>query len=156
MLRRFLQTDDDVSATVMRLILGIVFIPHGAQKVLGLFGGYGFSGTIQGFGKMGIPSWLTVLVMACEFGGAILLILGLLTRLAALGIGAVMVGAILLVHGKVGFFMNWSGKQPGEGIEYHLIALAVVVALIIKGGGAFSVDRALTRDSGGTAPLPAP
>jgi putative oxidoreductase len=156
MLRRFLQTDDDFSATVLRVVLGIAFIPHGAQKVFGLFGGYGPSATIQGFSKMGIPPALTVVIMAAEMGGAILLILGLFTRLAALGIGCVMVGAVLLVHGKVGFFMNWSGKQLGEGFEYHLIVLAVVVALLVKGGGALSVDRALTREGGRTAPLPAP
>src|SRR5437879_11158882 len=149
MLRRFLRTDDDVSALVMRLTLALVFFPHGAQKVLGWWGGPGASATIQGMGKMGMPPALTVLIMAAELGGSLLLILGLLTRLAAFGIGCVMAGAIFLVHFKVGFFMNWAGTQKGEGFEYHLLALGLAIALLIKGGGALSVDGALAgQDSG--------
>ena len=143
MFRRFLQTDDDVSALVMRLTLGVVFFPHGAQKVLGWFGGPGASATIQGFAKMGMPPALTVLILAAELGGSLLLILGFLTRLGALGIGAVMAGAIFLVHSKVGFFMNWSGTQKGEGYEYHLLALAATAFLMIHGAGAASIDRLL-------------
>jgi putative oxidoreductase len=146
MANAFVRTRDDYAALVMRLFLGVVFFAHGAQKVLGWFGGHGAQATIQGFSKMGLPPAVTVLVMAAEFGGGILLILGLLTRLAAIGIGAVMVAAIILVHGKVGFFMNWAGMQKGEGFEYHLLAIALVVALLITGGGALSVDRALSRD----------
>jgi len=156
MFRRFLQTDDDVSALVMRLTLGVVFFPHGAQKVLGWFGGPGASATIQGFAKMGMPPALTALILAAELGGSLLLILGFLTRLGALGIGAVMAGAIFLVHSKVGFFMNWSGTQKGEGFEYHVLALGLAIALLIKGGGALSVDRALTREGRGAVALPAP
>ena len=150
MANRFIRTDDDFGALVMRLVLGLVFFPHGAQKVLGWFGGHGASATIQGFSKMGFPPVVTVLVMAAEFGGSILLILGFLTRLAAIGIGALMVGAILMVHAKVGFFMNWAGTQKGEGFEYHLLAIGIALALLIKGGGAFSVDRALSRDDAGS------
>jgi len=156
MFRRFLRTDDDVSALVMRLTLGVVFFPHGAQKVLGWFGGPGASATIQGFAKMGLPPAVTVLVLAAELGGSILLILGFLTRLAAFGIGCVMAGALFLVHGKVGFFMNWAGTQKGEGFEYHLLALGLSIALLITGGGAFSVDRALTRGDREAVAMPAP
>jgi putative oxidoreductase len=156
MFRRFLRTDDDVSALVMRLTMALVFFPHGAQKVLGWFGGGGASATIQGFAKMGLPPALTVFIMAAEFGGSILLILGFLTRLGALGIGCVMAGAIFLVHSKVGFFMNWMGTQKGEGFEYHLLALGLAIALLIKGGGALSVDRALTREDRATVAMPAP
>jgi len=156
MFRRFLRTDDDVSALVMRLTLGVVFFPHGAQKALGWFGGPGASATIQGFAKMGMPPALTVLILAAELGGSVLLILGFLTRLGALGIGCVMAGAIFLVHSKVGFFMNWSGTQKGEGFEYHVLALGLAIALLIKGGGALSVDRALTREDRGTVAMPAP
>src|SRR5438552_12816456 len=98
---RFLRTYNDVAALLMRLALGAVFFAHGAQKVLGWWGGYGLNATIQGFAKMGLPPVLTVLVMAAEFGGAVLLIVGFLTRLAALGIGCVMLGAVVLVHSKV-------------------------------------------------------
>jgi len=156
MFRRFLRTDDDVSGLVMRLTLALVFFPHGAQKVLGWWGGPGASATIQGFTKMGMPPALTALIMAAELGGAVLLILGLLTRLAAFGIGCVMAGAIFLVHSKVGFFMNWAGTQKGEGFEYHLLALGLAIALLIKGGGALSVDRALTREDRATVAMPAP
>jgi putative oxidoreductase len=155
MLRKFLSTDNDPTALVTRLALGLVFFPHGAQKVLGWWGGNGASATIQGFAKMGLPPVVTVLVMAAEFGGALLLILGFLTRLAALGIGCVMAGALFLVHAKVGFFMNWAGMQKGEGYEYHILALGLAIALLIKGGGALSVDRALTRDEWGTVAMPA-
>jgi putative oxidoreductase len=143
MLKRLLWTDNDPAGLILRLALGVVMFPHGAQKVLGWFGGYGASATIQGFAKMGLPPWLTVLVMAFEFGGSILLILGLLTRLAALGVGCVMAGALLTVHAKVGFFMNWGGNQKGEGFEYHILALGICVALMIEGGGTLSLDRAL-------------
>ena len=146
MANTFVRTRDDYAALAMRLSLGIVFFAHGAQKVLGWFGGHGARATIQGFAKMGLPPAVTVLVMAAEFGGAILLFLGFLTRLAAIGIGAVMVAAVLMVHSKVGFFMNWSGSQKGEGFEYHLLALGICVALLITGGGVLSVDRALSRD----------
>jgi putative oxidoreductase len=156
MFRRFLRTDDDVSALVMRLTLGVVFFPHGAQKALGWFGGPGASATIQGFAKMGMPPALTVLILAAELGGSVLLILGFLTRLGALGIGCVMAGAIFLVHSKVGFFMNWAGTQKGEGFEYHVLAVGLAIALLIKGGGALSVDRALTREGRGAVALPAP
>jgi len=140
---RFLRTDNDVAALLMRLALGVVFVAHGGQKVLGWWGGYGASATIQGFAKMGMPPVLTILVMTAELGGGLLLIVGFLTRLAALGIGCVMLGAIVLVHSKVGFFMNWAGNQKGEGFEYHLLALGLAIALLIKGGGAMSIDGAL-------------
>ena len=143
MASRLLRTDPDFAALFMRLALGLVFFPHGAQKVLGLFGGYGASATIQYFTKMGLPSWVTVLVMSAEFGGSILLILGFLTRIAAFGIGCVMAGAVIMVHAKVGFFMNWAGSQKGEGFEYHILALGLAIALIFTGGGALSVDGAI-------------
>jgi putative oxidoreductase len=157
MLRGLLRTDDDVAGLVMRLTLGAVFFAHGAQKVFGWWGGYGASATIQGFAKMGMPPAMTVLIMAAELGGAVLLILGLFTRLGALGIGAVMAGAIFMVHSKVGFFMNWAGTQKGEGFEYHLLALGLAIAVLIKGGGALSMDRALSRDDRGAVGMsPAP
>jgi putative oxidoreductase len=139
-----LRTDDDPVALIMRLVLGIVFFAHGAQKVLGWFGGHGASATLAGMTQQGLPAFLVILVMLAEFGGSIGLILGFLTRLAALGVGCVMVGAIVTVHSKMGFFMNWMGNQKGEGYEYHLLALGLALGLLIKGGGLFSVDRALS------------
>jgi putative oxidoreductase len=143
-----IRTSDDPVALIIRLVLGIVFFPHGAQKVLGWFGGYGASATLDAMTKQGLPAFVVVLIMIVEFGGSIGLIVGFLTRLAALGVGCLMLGAILTVHARNGFFMNWMGNQKGEGFEYHLLALGLAVAVLIKGGGLFSVDRAL---SGGDA-----
>jgi putative oxidoreductase len=149
MIKRFLRTENDAAALIMRLALGAVMFPHGAQKVLGWWGGHGAAATIQGFSKMGLPSFITVLVLLAELPGSLMLIFGFLTRLAAFGIGCVMLAAVLLVHANVGFFMNWAGSEKGEGFEYHLLALGLSVALLIKGGGALSVDRAIAGDKPG-------
>ncbi len=144
MLRKLLATDNDLASLVMRMILGIVFFPHGAQKALGLFGGHGLSATLDFFTQqMGLPLVAAVLVVAAEFLGSIGLVLGFFTRIAALGILAVMAGAVYLVHWQNGFFMNWMGNQQGEGIEFHLLAMALALALILRGGGLASVDRAI-------------
>jgi putative oxidoreductase len=126
--------------------LGAVFFPHGAQKVLGWFGGYGFTGTMGFFtGMLHVPAVFAFLAIAAEFAGALGLLLGLGTRLAAFGIFANMAVAVAMVHAPFGFFMNWSGQQKGEGFEYHLLASAIALALMLRGGGAFSVDSALDR-----------
>jgi putative oxidoreductase len=145
LLHRLMRTDDDLAALVMRLGLAIVIFPHGAQKALGWFGGPGVGGTLGFLGSMGVPSWLAALVIVAEFFGSIGLVIGLLGRVAAFGILCDMIGAVLLVHAKTGFFMNWSGKQAGEGFEYHILAIAIALAIMIRGSGAASVDRALTR-----------
>src|SRR5258705_1802932 len=136
MLKRLLWTDNDPAGLVMRLALGGVMFPHGAQKVFGWFGGYGASATIQGFARMGLPPWLTVLVMAFELGGSILLILGLLTRLAALGIGCVMAGARVTGHAQGGVFMNLAGTPKREGVGYHAPAVGLLGDFVNDGGGA--------------------
>ena len=113
--------------------------------MLGWFGGYGFSGTMGFFtANMHIPAPLAFLAIAAEFFGGLGLILGCLTRVAASGIGINMLVAIVTVHGTFGLFMNWTGAQQGEGFEYHLLVLAMVAFLMIRGAGALSVDRALT------------
>ncbi len=146
MLKPLINTGDDVSSLVLRLALGAVMFPHGAQKMLGWFGGHGFAGTMHHFTEnMGIPYVLALLVVLAEFFGSLGLIAGLLTRVAALGIACVMAGAIAMVHLKFGFFMNWFGNQQGEGFEYHILAIAMALALMIKGGGAASADRMLSR-----------
>lgn len=142
MLTKLLNTENDYGALIARLALGIVMFPHGAQKVLGWFGGHGFAGTMTFFTEtMGIPYLVALLVVLAEFFGSIGLIVGALTRIAALGIGSVMLGAILLVHLPNGFFMNWGGTQAGEGFEYHLLAIGLALALMVRGGGALSIDR---------------
>ena len=145
MFRKLFATDDNTATAILRLVTGIVFFAHGAQKMLGWFGGFGFSGTMGFFtGPMHIPVPLAFLSIAAEFFGGLGLILGFLTRIAAFGIAVNMLVAIAMVHGAFGFFMNWSGAQKGEGFEYHLLVLALTAFLMIRGAGAFSVDRALT------------
>lgn len=147
MLKKLLSTPNDLALLVLRLVLGGVFFVHGAQKALGWFGGHGLSDTLNFFTQnMGLSMLVAVLVVAAEFLGAIGLIVGFLTRLAAAGIFAVMVGAIAMVHLTNGFFMNWSGAQAGEGFEYHLLAIAISLALVLGGGGMAAVDRLLSRN----------
>ena len=133
-------TDGTLVPLVLRLTLAIVIFPHGAQKVLGWFGGHGLRGTLGFFGSQGIPLPLALLAIAAEFLGSIGVAVGLFTRVAAFGIACVMVVAVLTVHAKVGFFMNWFGTQKGEGFEFHLLAIGIAVALIIGGAGRWSLD----------------
>ena len=129
---------------MVRLVLGFVFFVHGAQKALGWFDGNGFAATMGGFTHhMGIPPVFAVLAIMAEFLGGIGLILGLLSRVAAFGIAVNMAVAIALVHSQNGFFMNWQGNQRGEGFEYHLLVLAIATLVMVRGAGAWSVDRAL-------------
>jgi len=145
-MRWLLATRAGWSGTILRVVLAVVMFPHGAQKVLGWFGGPGFSAQMHAFTQdMGLPWIVGLLVMVAELLGSLALLVGFLTRLAALGIGCVMVGAIALVHAHNGFFMNWYGQKAGEGYEYHLLALAIVLALIVGGAGRLSLDRRLTR-----------
>ena len=145
MVRKLIVTDNDIATTILRLALGVIFFAHGAQKMLGWFGGYGFTGTMGFFtGVMHIPAPFAFLAIAAEFFGGLGLIFGLLTRLASFGIFCNMIVAVAMVHGRVGFFMNWTGAQKGEGYEYHLLVLAATAFLMIRGAGAASVDRRLS------------
>lgn len=144
-MKRLLATSDDATLTILRMVLGVVFFAHGAQKMLGWFGGYGFHGTMGFFEHLGMPAPVAFLIICTEFFGGLGLIVGLLTRIPALGIGVEMIGAVLMVHLPNGFFMNWTGNQKGEGFEYHLLVIAIAVTLLIRGGGAFSADRALGK-----------
>jgi putative oxidoreductase len=142
-LRKLLSTPNDFTLTVVRLVLGIVFFAHGAQKMLGWFGGYGFHGTMGFFTQRGIPAPLAFLAICAEFFGGLGLIVGLLSRIAAFGIMVNMLVAIVTVHRFNGLFMNWFGNQKGEGYEYHLLAIALGLVVLIKGAGALSIDRAI-------------
>src|SRR5689334_16347224 len=135
-------TSNDTGLTLARVMLGLVMFPHGAQKVLGWFGGYGWSGTMGFFTQqMGIPAIFAVLAILAEFLGAFGLITGLFGRIAAFGILTNMVVAVAMVHAKVGFFMNWGGTQQGEGYEYALLAGTLALLIVWKGSGAYSADR---------------
>jgi putative oxidoreductase len=143
-LKKLLATTNDTTVTILRLVLGITFFLHGAQKVFGWFGGFGFSGTMNAFTNMlHIPALFAFLAIMAEFLGGLGLLLGLLARVAAFGIATNMVVAILMIHHNFGFFINWYGNQKGEGWEYHLLAIALALAIMIKGAGAYSIDRAL-------------
>ena len=146
MLRALVRTDNSPAQFFIRLALGIVIFPHGAQKVFGWFGGSGYIPTIETFAAMGVPAWVTILLMVIEVGGAVFLILGFGTRFWALAIGSAITVCMYTNHLQYGFFMNWSGKLQGEGYEYHLLVVGISLALLLRGGGIFSVDRLFTRD----------
>jgi putative oxidoreductase len=146
MLRKLFQTNDDAALLVLRVMLGIVFFPHGMQKLFGWYGGAGFSGTMDMFTThLGIPAVFAFLAIMAEGLGCLGLITGLLTRVAAFGIAVNMVVAVFMLHLPNGFFMNWFGNQKGEGYEYHLLVIAMAVVLMMRGGGKWSVDMGIAE-----------
>ena len=144
MLRKLMNTQNEYSLAVARLLLGAVFFAHGAQKMLGWFGGYGFSNTMGFFAKIGMPAVVALFAIFVEFFGGLSLLFGLLSRVAALALIVEMIGAVLTVHIHNGFFMNWEGQQRGEGFEYHLLAIALSLLFLFRGAGALSVDYAVS------------
>ena len=125
-----------------RLTLGIIFFAHGSQKLLGWFGGSGWSGTIQFFEQSGVPAFLAILLIITEFFGGIAIILGFFTRLAALGLTVAMIVAIYKVHLQNGFFLNWFNvPNMGHGIEYSLALIGLSLSLLVWGAGNLSVDQ---------------
>jgi putative oxidoreductase len=145
-LQLLFKTNNHTAPLIARLMLGIVMFPHGAQKMLGWFGGHGFTGTMNFFtGTMHIPATFAFAAILAEFAGSLGLTVGLFSRVAAFGIASVMTVAILTTHAANGFFMNWSGNQKGEGFEYHLLALGLALIVLISGGGKASLDSAIQR-----------
>ncbi|HVT44185.1 MAG TPA: DoxX family protein [Thermoanaerobaculia bacterium] len=140
------RTDERSILTILRVALAVVIFPHGAQKLLGWFGGYGFAATM-GFmtNDIGAPAILAFLVIIAESFGAVALLLGFGSRIVAPVLAATMVVATATVHLQHGFFMNWSGQQAGEGFEFHILAFAIAVALTIGGSGRFSIDGIIGR-----------
>lgn len=139
---------NNISALLARLALGIVLFPHGAQKLLGWFGGYGFTGTM-GFltTSAGLPYIVALLVILIEFFGALFLIFGFATRLAAFGIIVNFIGVVVTTHAQNGFFMNWYNQpKQGEGLEYFILLFGLAIALLIAGGGKWSVDAAISKN----------
>ena len=146
-MKYFFQTNDKFSYWVPRVILGCVMFPHGAQKLFGWFGGFGFTNTMTYFTQTtGLPWIIAFLIVMGESLGSLGLILGFFTRLSALGLICIMVGAIITVHIPNGFFMNWFGKQAGEGFEYHLLVIGMSIPLLISGGGKYSVDLLINKN----------
>ena len=147
MFHKLFATSNDFALTVVRLVLGVTFFMHGAQKMLGWFGGYGFHATMGTFTHyLGIPAPLAFLAICAEFFGGLGLLVGLLSRIAALGIMVNMLVAIATVHHVNGFFMNWTGQQKGEGFEFHILAIALAIVVLVKGSGAVSIDRAIAGE----------
>jgi putative oxidoreductase len=145
-MKKIFQTNESNATAIIRVVLGIILFPHGAQKMLGWFGGYGFNGTM-GFltGTAGLPWIIAFLVIALEFFGAVALILGFATRVVAAGIISLFAGIILTSHLQNGFFMNWYGNLKGEGYEFHLLIIGMAIALLVSGAGRWSVDYALQK-----------
>lgn len=146
MTSRIFNTNNDWTGLVTRLTLGLILFPHGAQKMLGMFGGYGFTGTM-GFltDTVHLPWIIGFLVIIIEFIGAISLITGFASRIWSATIIILFIGIILTSHLDNGFFMNWFGNQKGEGYEYHLLVIGLSIATLINGSGKYSVDHSLKR-----------
>lgn len=145
LLSSLVATNDSLAPLFLRLSLGVMALPHGLQKTFGWFGGHGFTGTMGYLTEhVGAPWILALLAILAESVGSVLLLLGFGTRVAALGLGGVMAVAASL-HLPHGFFMNWFGNQAGEGVEFHLLALGIVAALLVTGGGKWSIDSRLPR-----------
>ena len=143
-------TDGSVTQALLRLTLALVLFPHGAQHLLGWFGGYGFTATVDFMNTgLGIPVPLAAAGILLEFFGPLALIAGVASRLAGLSL-AVFMGVAASTHLSNGFFMNWLGTMPAgtEGFEFHLLAIAMAIAVAIKGAGAWSVDQRLTTTRG--------
>ena len=140
------QTEDRWAPVILRVMLALVIFPHGAQKVLGWYGGHGYEGTMGFFTQqIGLPWIIAFLVIIGEFLGPLALAAGFLTRFTAASLGIIMLGAIATVHWPHGFFMNWFGQQAGEGFEYHLLVIGIGLSLMVSGAGKWSVDQAMGR-----------
>lgn len=146
MMNKILITESNWGALAARLTLGIVLFPHGAQKMLGLFGGYGFTGTMDAFtNQMHLPWIVAFTVIMIEFFGSISLLLGFASRLWSLAIAGLFIGIIFTTHLEHGFFMNWFGNQAGEGYEYALLVIGIAVAVLINGSGKYALDAHLVK-----------
>jgi len=142
MKQQLFKTNNDWTGLILRLTLGLILFPHGAQKALGLFGGFGYSATMNYFTEtMHLPGIVAFLVIVIEFVGAIALIVGFASRFWAAMISILMVGIIFSSHLANGFFMNWFGNQKGEGFEYHLLVIGLSLAIVFNGSGKWAIDR---------------
>ena len=145
-MKKIFATNENSSVTIIRIVLGLILFPHGAQKLLGWFGGYGFDGTM-GFltGSVGLPWIMGFLVIIIEFFGALALIFGFATRIVSIGLIALFAGIVFTGHLDNGFFMNWNGQQKGEGYEYHLLVIGMALSLLVSGAGKWSADYAIQK-----------
>ncbi len=145
-LKKVIQTNNDWAGLITRLTIGGVLFPHGAQKMLGMFGGYGFTGTMDFFTQQINLPWIVALsIIVIEFVGGIAMIMGFASRVWALAIASLFVGIIFTSHLEHGFFMNWFGTQKGEGYEYALLIIGLSVAIFVNGSGKFSIDNIIIK-----------
>lgn len=147
MKNKILNTDDNNwGQFIARLTLGIVLFPHGAQKMLGLFGGYGFSATIDFLtSQMQLPWIIAFFVLIIEFFGAIFICIGFASRVWSLAIIFLFIGVIFTAQIDNGFFMNWFNVQKGEGYEYSLLIIGIAISTLINGGGKWSIDSQIIK-----------
>ena len=141
---------DRYGPAVLRLMVGITFIAHGAQHLFGIWGGAGLTGTAASFDSIGLsPGFpLAVAVGVIEFGGGLLLLAGALTPYVSAALIVVMLGAMLKVHLANGFFINWAMTPGvGHGVEYNLMLIAALLCLALGGPGAFSIDHSRERSA---------
>lgn len=141
------KTTKNWGATAIRVALGCVLFSHGAQSMLGWFGGFGLKSTLEFLSiNMGLPTFIGFIVISIQFFGSIMLLIGAFTRVAALGVFGIFMG-MATYHFDYGFHMNWSGTNAGEGYEYHVLVLAMCLMLFISGGGALSVDHKIIKSN---------
>ena len=146
LINRLAATEPLTTPLILRIVIAIVLWPHGAQLLLGWFGGYGYSGSMQYFTTQGgLSSIIAFLVIFLEFFGSLLILLGLFTRVVAIALLVLFVGMIVTVHQHFGFFMNWFGNMKGEGFEYHLLGIGILLSLIVSGGGKASLDSLINK-----------
>lgn len=149
MKNKIFNTDRDWTGFVIRLTLGLIMFPHGAQKMFGWFGGPGFSKELEHLTEhMHLPWIISVMVILTEFLGSVSLIIGLASRLWAVAFGILFVNIIFIAHLENGFFMNWFGTQKGEGYEYHLLVIGLCIALGLNGSGKYSADQLISKNNG--------
>jgi putative oxidoreductase len=147
-MKKIFHTNENSAALVIRAVLGLIVFPHGAQKLLGWFGGFGFTGTMDFFTQtVHLPWIIGFLVIMIEFAGSLMLIAGIATRVVAVLFIINFIGVIVTSHIKHGFFINWLGNQQGEGYEYHLLIIGMAASLLLSGAGRLSVDRLITKRS---------
>lgn len=143
---KLLKTTPNIGFSISRWTLGIVMFPHGAQKLLGLFGGYGYSATMDALtSQMGLPSIIAFSVIMIEFFGSVSLILGFFSRFWSLALTGMFIGIILTTQLEHGFFMNWYGNQAGEGYEFSLLIIGLALSVFINGSGKWSLDSLISK-----------
>jgi len=146
MKNKIFNTNDDWTGFVIRLTLGLILFPHGAQKMFGWFDGPGFSKEVEHLTEyMHLPWIISVMVILTEFWGSVSLIMGLASRLWSVAVGVLLINIIFIAHLENGFFMNWFGTQKGEGYEYHLLVIGLCIALGLNGSGKYSADQLISK-----------